>query len=241
VSVTQYLPSSVALYGLVNMILMFCYVHASLEISKKKYDAAKANVKSLSDEFNKLKSQLQEQVSTLQKARTNLVSQIASVQGAPVVVSHPVQNQFVMRANGPDSDEAATGEDEGLALPGNDRLSHLRYSAASIASAGSSADAAAASEHALHYTEQVASRVGDLADQSEEQAERIVDAARLTQVYVRFSQSCIAILNRLHCHPLTLCGSLHAQEAKEAMQTALEQSSRIVDYNTHAAQASNSP
>jgi hypothetical protein len=144
-----------------------------LEISKKKYDAAKANVKSLSEEFNKLKSQLQEQVSTLQKARTNLVSQIATVQGAPV------QN---MQADEPISDEATSGDDEGSESPQNDRLNHLRYSAATIASAGSSADAASASEHALHYTEQVASRVGDLADQSEEQAERIVDAARLTQV-----------------------------------------------------------
>ncbi len=83
----------------------------------------------------------------------------------------------------------------------------MRDAAASLASAGTSRDAADAATHALSYTQQVASRVGDLADQSEEQAKRIVDAARL------------------------------AQEAKEAMRAALEQSSKIVDYNTHAAQA----
>lgn len=85
--------------------------------------------------------------------------------------------------------------------------SAVRDAASTLAAAGTSRDAADAATHALSYTQQVASRVGDLADQSEAQAKRIVDAARL------------------------------AQEAKEAMRAALEQSSKIVDYNTHAAQA----
>jgi len=86
-------------------------------------------------------------------------------------------------------------------------VNHLRDAAAALAAAGTTNDAADAAKHALSYTQQVASRVGDLADQSEKQAEKIVDAARLTQ------------------------------EAKDAMRAALEQSSQIVDYNTHAAQA----
>ena len=86
-------------------------------------------------------------------------------------------------------------------------VTHLRDAASVLAAAGTTNDAADAAKHALSYTQQVASRVGDLADQSEKQAEKIVDAARLTQ------------------------------EAKDAMRAALEQSSQIVDYNTHAAQA----
>jgi hypothetical protein len=86
-------------------------------------------------------------------------------------------------------------------------VTHLRDAASALAAAGTTNDAADAAKHALSYTQQVASRVGDLADQSEKQAEKIVDAARLTQ------------------------------EAKDAMRAALEQSSQIVDYNTHAAQA----
>ena len=165
----------------------------SLELSKKKYDMAKSKVKSLSEEFRNLKAQLQEQVSNLQSARSNLVSQISSVQDLPVTAAHsPAQtgaeseetdrNNFVMRADEPQDLEDEAGAEESPESATEPRVDHLRYAASAIASAGATADAAESAQHALHYTEQVASRVGDLADQSEEQAERIVDAARLTQV-----------------------------------------------------------
>ena len=155
----------------------------SLEISKKKYDQAKANVKSLSEEFKKLQSQLQEQVSNLQSARSNLVSQIASVQGIPKNTAYQGSspNSFVIKAEQPASVDSDSDEEDQAEFTSNPSVDHLRDSSAALASAGSASDAAESAQHALHYTEQVASRVGDLADQSEEQAERIVDAARLTQ------------------------------------------------------------
>lgn len=187
----------------------------SLQISKRKYDDAKSKVKSLSEEFSKLKSQLQEQVHNLQSAKSNLVSQIASVQGSPVLAGADVpippggdtdgEDGVPVPPEAADNDEEnALGEDAHTLPPSEDEEEEDDEPVLSASSRAH--DAANAAEHALHYTQQVASRVGDLADQSEEQAERIVDAARLTQ------------------------------EAKEAMQSALEQSSRIVDYNTHAAQ-----
>jgi len=160
----------------------------SLEMAKKNYDTAKDRVSALHREFNKLKQQLQSQVSNLQEARGDLVSQIGD-SSAP----------FTMKTDSP-----ATEDTSFVTHPA---VKSLRSAAATLAAAGTSKDAADAATHALSYTQQVASRVGDLADQSEEQAKRIVDAARL------------------------------AQEAKEAMRAALEQSSKIVDYNTHAAQA----
>lgn len=157
----------------------------SLEESKHKYDTAKERVAKLHTEFDQLKKQLAEQVSNLQEARGDLVSQIST---------------------GPSLKEEAPVTDD-TSFVTHPSVKSLRAAAATLAAAGTSKDAADAATHALSYTQQVASRVGDLADQSEEQAKRIVDAARL------------------------------AQEAKEAMRAALEQSSKIVDYNTHAAQA----
>jgi hypothetical protein len=140
---------------------------------------AKDKVKSLSEEFNQLKGQLDEQVKNLKNARTSLVKQISGIQGVPILADEDTSEQ-------PETAEVAPEDEATDESP----VAHLRDAAAEIASAGSPADAgeagdaATAAEHALHYTEQVASRVGDLADQSEEQAERIVDAARLTQVHL---------------------------------------------------------
>jgi len=157
----------------------------SLEMSKQKYDAAKERVAKLHKEFDALKSQLQGQLTNLNSARTDLVSQISDAEG--------MSAQPMLSA--------------AAASPTAPFVTHLRDAASALANAGTSSDAADAAKHALSYTQQVAARVGDLADQSEKQAERIVDAARLTH------------------------------EAKDAMRAALEQSSQIVDYNTHAAQA----
>jgi len=159
----------------------------SLEMSKQKYDAAKERVKKLHAEFDALKSQLKGQLTNLNSARTDLVSQIKNAEG---ISAQPQAVSFDTLS--------------GVTAPA---VTHLRDAATALANAGTSKDAADAAKHALSYTQQVASRVGDLADQSEQQAERIVDAARLTH------------------------------EAKDAMRAALEQSSQIVDYNTHAAQA----
>jgi len=189
-----------------------------LEMSKRKYDSAKQRVAKLHSEFDKLKSQLEGQVQSLDTARGDLVSQIKSAEGVPVKAAE-AKDSVDDFANA----DLDFGDDKMLAhhvvhhhraVRGHHNLdttapfvTHLRDAASALAAAGTTNDAADAAKHALSYTQQVASRVGDLADQSEKQAEKIVDAARLTQ------------------------------EAKDAMRAALEQSSQIVDYNTHAAQA----
>eukprot|EP00286_Rhodomonas_abbreviata_P014547 CAMPEP_0181326902 /NCGR_PEP_ID=MMETSP1101-20121128/21777_1 /TAXON_ID=46948 /ORGANISM="Rhodomonas abbreviata, Strain Caron Lab Isolate" /LENGTH=581 /DNA_ID=CAMNT_0023435449 /DNA_START=9 /DNA_END=1754 /DNA_ORIENTATION=+ len=165
----------------------------SLEMSKRSYDAAKERVKKLHTEFASLKAQLHDQMQTLDSARGNLVSQIKQVEGSPDLDAGEARSSFSGLSSGSE-----------VTAP---FVTHLRDAASALAAAGTSNDAADAAKHALSYTQQVASRVGDLADESEKQAERIVDAARLTH------------------------------EAKDAMRAALEQSSQIVDYNTHAAQA----
>ena len=189
-----------------------CVCVCRLEMSKRKYDSAKQRVAKLHSEFDQLKAQLEGQVHSLDQARGDLVTQIKSAEGAPVKA-----------AAAPDvADFADADMDFGNTLSAHHAhhhahhqhvdtsapfVTHLRDAANALAAAGTTNDAADAAKHALSYTQQVASRVGDLADQSEKQAEKIVDAARLTQ------------------------------EAKDAMRAALEQSSQIVDYNTHAAQA----
>ncbi|KAJ1481194.1 hypothetical protein T484DRAFT_1808321, partial [Baffinella frigidus] len=162
---------------------------ATLEASKQDYDTAKDRVAALHKQFAALKAQLRQQVGNLNHARGDLVTQIKAA-----------------------TDEHASPEEEPSRSEEHNSRSEAstsawRDSAREIASSGATEDAADAAKHALSYTQQVASRVGDLADQSEHQAEKIVDAARLTH------------------------------EAKDAMRAALEQSSQIVDYNTHAAQA----
>ena len=164
---------------------------ATLEASKQTYDTAKDRVAALHKQFAALKAQLQQQVGNLNHARGDLVTQIKSA----------TRGSRSTRLD----DESEEGEDNSGGPSSS--VSAWRDSARSIASSGATEDAADAAKHALSYTQQVASRVGDLADQSERQAEKIVDAARLTH------------------------------EAKDAMRAALEQSSQIVDYNTHAAQA----
>jgi hypothetical protein len=84
---------------------------------------------------------------------------------------------------------------------------HLRSVSAGVEAARTTRDAADAAEHALGYTQHIAAQVGDLAQQTEKQADRVVAAAKLTA------------------------------EARDAMRAALQQSSQIVDYNTHAARA----
>ena len=84
---------------------------------------------------------------------------------------------------------------------------HLRSVSAGVEAARTTRDAADAAEHALGYTQHIATEVGDLAQQTEKQADRVVAAAKLTA------------------------------EARDAMRAALQQSSQIVDYNTHAARA----
>ena len=84
---------------------------------------------------------------------------------------------------------------------------HLRSVTAGVEAARTTRDAADAAEHALGYTQHIASQVGELATQTEKQADRVVAAAKLTA------------------------------EARDAMRAALQQSSQIVDYNTHAARA----
>lgn len=84
---------------------------------------------------------------------------------------------------------------------------HLRSVSAGVEAARTTRDAADAAEHALGYTQHIASQVGELAKQTEKQADRVVAAAKLTA------------------------------EARDAMRAALQQSSQIVDYNTHAARA----
>eukprot|EP00960_Hanusia_phi_P067639 766673-Hanusia_phi.AAC.2 len=84
---------------------------------------------------------------------------------------------------------------------------HLRSVEAGIEAARTTRDAADAAEHALGYTQHIAGEVGDIAGQAEKDADRIVEAAKLTA------------------------------EARDAMRAALQQSSQIVDYNTHAAKA----
>lgn len=166
-----------------------------LEESKHNYDTAKDRVAKLHKEFDALKKQLADQVNNLQAARGDLISQVAGTHSGLAAVD----------SDGSSSSSSSPEDDTTFVT--HPRVKSLRDAAATLAAAGTSKDAADAATHALSYTQQVASRVGDLADQSEEQAKRIVDAARL------------------------------AQEAKEAMRAALEQSSKIVDYNTHAAQA----
>ena len=194
-----------------------------LEMSKRKYDSAKQRVAKLHNEFDELKAQLQSQVKSLDSARGDLVTQIKTAEGVPVQ-PEAESSQAESAADFADADVDFGDKDAALAVRrrrvhhrNHNRqrkldttapfVTHLRDAAAALAAAGTSNDAADAAKHALSYTQQVASRVGDLADQSEQQAEKIVDAARLTQ------------------------------EAKDAMRAALEQSSQIVDYNTHAAQA----
>ena len=179
-----------------------------LELSKRKYDSAKKRVAKLHTEFDALKKQLKDQVSTLDRARGDLVKQIKGAEGAPAAL------QLQAAEPGTSAAFADAGADFGSAPAQTSMMdtqapfvTHLRDAASALAAAGTTNDAADSAKHALSYTQQVASRVGDLADQSEEQAEKIVDAARLTQ------------------------------EAKDSMRAALEQSSQIVDYNTHAAQA----
>jgi len=164
-----------------------------LEMSKRKYDQAKKRVASLHEEFDALKKQLQNQVQSLDSARGDLVTQIKAAEG----------NNALTKGLNRNSESEDFGSSD-FAAP---YVKHLRDAALAATAAGTSTDAADAAKHALSYTQQVASRVGDLADESEKQATKIVDAARLTQ------------------------------EAKDAMRAALEQSSQIVDYNTHAAQA----
>jgi hypothetical protein len=175
-----------------------------LEMSKRKYDSAKQRVARLHTEFDQLKAQLEGQVKSLDQARGDLVTEIKSAEGVPV------KQKAEAETKDPLAQFASADIDFG-AQPRVDTtapfVTHLRDAASALAAAGTTNDAADAAKHALSYTQQVASRVGDLADQSEKQAEKIVDAARLTQ------------------------------EAKDAMRAALEQSSQIVDYNTHAAQA----
>lgn len=84
---------------------------------------------------------------------------------------------------------------------------HLRSVSAGVEAARTTRDAADAAEHALGYTQHISAEVGDLAQQTEKQADRVVAAAKLTA------------------------------EARDAMRAALQQSSQIVDYNTHAARA----
>jgi len=84
---------------------------------------------------------------------------------------------------------------------------HLRSVSAGVEAARTTRDAADAAEHALGYTQHISSEVGELATQTEKQADRVVAAAKLTA------------------------------EARDAMRAALQQSSQIVDYNTHAARA----
>ena len=84
---------------------------------------------------------------------------------------------------------------------------HLRTVTAGVEAARTTRDAADAAEHALGYTQHTAAQVGELAKQTEKQADRVVAAAKLTA------------------------------EARDAMRAALQQSSQIVDYNTHAARA----
>jgi len=184
-----------------------------LEMSKRTYDSAKTRVAKLHSEFDDLKKQLQGQVHSLDEARGDLVTQIKTAEGAPVEAADARNSASNFASADLDfgSDSAALSHDHHSAHHTIDTktpfVTHLRDAAAALAAAGTTNDAADAAKHALSYTQQVASRVGDLADQSEKQAEKIVDAARLTQ------------------------------EAKDAMRAALEQSSQIVDYNTHAAQA----
>jgi len=165
----------------------------SIEMSKRKYDQAKKRVASLHEEFDALKKQLQNQVKSLDAARGDLVTQIKAAEG-----------NNALTKNLESSSESEDLGDSDFTAP---YVRRLRDAALAATAAGTSSDAADAAKHALSYTQQVASRVGDLADESEKQATKIVDAARLTQ------------------------------EAKDAMRAALEQSSQIVDYNTHAAQA----
>jgi len=175
-----------------------------LEMSKRKYDSAKQRVARLHTEFDQLKAQLEGQVKSLDQARGDLVTEIKSAEGVPVQQKAEAENKD------PLAQFASADIDFGAQPPVDTTapfVTHLRDAASALAAAGTTNDAADAAKHALSYTQQVASRVGDLADQSEKQAEKIVDAARLTQ------------------------------EAKDAMRAALEQSSQIVDYNTHAAQA----
>ena len=84
---------------------------------------------------------------------------------------------------------------------------HLRSVSAGVEAARTTRDAADAAEHALGYTQHISAEVGNLAEQTEKQADRVVAAAKLTA------------------------------EARDAMRAALQQSSQIVDYNTHAARA----
>ena len=76
---------------------------------------------------------------------------------------------------------------------------HLRSVSAGVEAARTTRDAADAAEHALGYTQHIASEVGELATQTEEQADRVVAAAKVTA------------------------------EARDAMRAALQQSSQIVD------------
>ena len=84
---------------------------------------------------------------------------------------------------------------------------HLRSVSAGVEAARTTRDAADAAEHALGYTQHIAAQVGELAAQTQKEADRVVAAAKLTA------------------------------EARDAMRAALQQSSQIVDYNTHAARA----
>jgi hypothetical protein len=188
-------------------------------MSKRKYDSAKHRVAKLHKEFDQLKEQLEGQVHSLDKARGDLVTQIKTAEGAPVQAEEAKDSAADFANADLDFDDSNALHVHHHHQHAAHRLqhhsvdtsapfvTHLRDAAAALAAAGTTNDAADAAKHALSYTQQVASRVGDLADQSEKQAEKIVDAARLTQ------------------------------EAKDAMRAALEQSSQIVDYNTHAAQA----
>lgn len=181
-----------------TLVLLTATLSNRLEESKHNYDTAKDRVAKLHKEFDALKKQLSDQVNNLQAARGDLVSQISGPHSLAAIASGSDDSSTATTSSIPEDDTTFVT---------HPRVKSLRDAAATLAAAGTSKDAADAATHALSYTQQVAARVGDLADQSEEQAKRIVDAARL------------------------------AQEAKEAMRAALEQSSKIVDYNTHAAQA----